>query len=133
MTRVGTDSDAVQSESLCEILYEFGLGSAAASFGIRTADQDLVMSLDHPAGQHYQAFMGEIGGAILRISPTRIVRNPIGRIEVFAPIPPPGGRSPLKPHTHFLQEQLKQGGDIAASLHIPDSCLPCFIYYPHNR
>jgi hypothetical protein len=129
---VGTDSESIRPERRHEILYDFGLGSAVLNFGIRTSDRDLITNLNGGAGQSYQTFLGDIGDAILRRSPTRVIRNAIGRIEVFAPIPQPGGRSPPGPHTHFLPKQLRQSGDMPANLHVPGSYLPCFIYYPHN-
>jgi hypothetical protein len=129
---IGADSESIQPEKRHEILYDFGLGSAVLSFGIRTFDQTLITNLNHRTGQPYQTFLGEIGDAILCLSPTRVIRNAIGRIEVFAPIPQPGGRSPSGPHTHFLPKQLNQTGDMPANLRVPDSYLPCFSYYPHN-
>jgi predicted Fe-S protein YdhL (DUF1289 family) len=129
---IGADRESIQPENRHEILYDFGLGSAVLSFGIRTSDQDLIASLNDRAGQPYQTFLSEIGDAIVHSSPTRVIRNAIGRIEVFAPIPRPGGRSPSGPHTHFLPKQLNQSGDMPANLHVADFYLPCFIYYPHN-
>jgi hypothetical protein len=127
---IGADCESIQPENRHEILYDFGLGSAVLSFGIRTFDQTLITNLNGRAGQPYQTFLVEIGDAILFRSPTRVVRNAIGRIEVFAPIPQPGGRSPSGPHTHLLPKQLNQSGDMPANLHVPDCYLPCFIYYP---
>jgi hypothetical protein len=129
---VGADSESIRPESCHKILYDFGLGSAVLSFGIRTSDRDLITNLNDRTGQSYQTFLGDIGDAIVGRSPTRVIRNAIGRIEVFAPIPQPGGRSPPGPHTHFLPKQLRQSGDMPANLHVPDSYLPCFIYYPYN-
>jgi predicted Fe-S protein YdhL (DUF1289 family) len=129
---IGPDRESIESENRHGILYDFGLGSAVLSFGIRTSNQDLITSLDHWVGQPYQTFLNEIGAAIIHCSPTRVIRNAIGRIEVFAPIPQPGGTSPSGPHTHFLPKQLNQSGGMPANLHVPDFYLPCFIYYPQN-
>jgi predicted Fe-S protein YdhL (DUF1289 family) len=129
---LGADRDSIRPESRHEILYDFGLGSAVLNFGIRTSNQELIANLNDRIGEPYQTFLGEIGNVILRLSPTRVIRNAIGRIEVFAPIPQAGGRSPSGPHTHFLPKQLNQSGDMPANLHVPDSYLPCFVYYPHN-
>jgi hypothetical protein len=129
---VGADRESIKPEHRHEILYDFGLGSAVLSFGIRTCDHDLIVNLNDRAGQPYQIFLSEIGDAIVHRSPTRVIRNAIGRIEVFAPIPQPGGRSPSGPHTHFLPKQLNQSEDMPANLHVPDLYLPCFIHYPHR-
>ncbi|MCL2385055.1 MAG: hypothetical protein FWC84_04420, partial [Alphaproteobacteria bacterium] len=130
LARIGSDSDAIQSEHRYEILYDFGLGSAVANFSIRTANQELIADLNRCAGQSYEAFLSEVGEAILRTSPARVIRNAIGRIEVFTPIPEPGGRTPSGPHTHFLPDQLKRSDDMPANIPIPDFYVPCFIYYP---
>lgn len=130
LTLIGEDSEAIAPESGDEILFDFGLGSAAASFCIRTADHNLIAGLNAWRGKAYSAFLASIGEDILRASPTRVVRNAIGRIEVFVPIPPPGGRSPPGPHTHFLPEQLARGGDLQPDVQIPAAYVPCFIHYP---
>lgn len=130
LTFIGEDGEAIGPENRHEILVDFGLGSAAASFCIRTADRTLIASLNGWRGQAYPAFLASIGGDILRASPTRVIRNAIGRIEVFVPIPPPGGRSPPGPHTHFLPEYLAQGGDLQPNLQISATYVPCFIHYP---
>ena len=127
------DVEAIRPEDRQDVLYNFGLGSAAAGFGIRTADLDLMTSLDKLIGQTYSAFLPSIGADILRVSPTRVIRNSIGRIEVFTPIPLPGGRSPAGPHTHFLPEHLATGGDLPPNLQTPEAYVPCFIHYPAPR
>jgi predicted Fe-S protein YdhL (DUF1289 family) len=129
---IGADSGSILPENRHENLYDFGLGSAVLSFGIRTADPELIASLNDRVGQPHQTFLSDLGEAIVRCSPTRVIRTAIGRIEVFAPIPSPGGRSPSGPHTHFLPKQLSQGDDMPANLLVPDFYLPCFVYYPHD-
>jgi hypothetical protein len=73
------------------------------------------------------------GADILRESPPRVVRNAIGRIEVYNRIPPPDGESPTGPHTHFLAAHIAKGGDLPAALEIPESYVPCAVYYPANH
>jgi predicted Fe-S protein YdhL (DUF1289 family) len=130
LNRVGCDAEAIAGESRSETLYDFGLQRVSARFGIRTARHDLIEKLDGLQGQQWPALLASVGSEILRVSPTRVVRNAIGRIEVFTPIPPPTGLSPSGPHTHFLPHQLAVGGDLPPTMQIPDSYVPCAIHYP---
>jgi len=124
------DKEAIRRENRDEKLYDFGLGPVAAGFGVRTARPDLVESLDRCIGLKWPELFASIGNNILHASPTRVVRNSIGRIEVFTPIPSAGGRSPTGPHTHFLPDHLAIGGNLPSNLQIPDAYVPCFIHYP---
>ncbi len=130
LTCLAQDGEAIGPESRHESLYDFGLGSGAAGFGIRTADPALAASLNRYAGETYPRFMPAVGMDILEASPTRVIRNAMGRIEVFARIPGPGEPSPLGPHTHFLPEHLKQGADLPPNIRLPEAYVPCFIHYP---
>jgi predicted Fe-S protein YdhL (DUF1289 family) len=128
--RVGSDHEAIREEDREAILYDFGLGRRAAAFGIRTADADLMVQLESAAGLDWSRFLPVIGADILRVSPTRVVRNAIGRIEVFTPIPAPDGTSPPGPHTHFLPAYLAKQSDLPANLDMPEGYVACAIYYP---
>ena len=126
----GPDAAALTAGGRAETLYDLGLGSAAAQFCIRTGLEDLQQALDAQLGQPWPKLLAAIGSAIVQASPSRVVRNAIGRIEVFSPIPPPGGVSPAGPHTHLLPVQLAVGGDLPPGLQIPAGFLPCAIHYP---
>jgi len=130
LTCVGHDAESIKPEGSCETLYDFGLGRASGRFGIRTARPDLLASLRRHQGLRWPMLLASVGNEIQRASPTRVVRSPLGRLEVFTPIPPPAGVSPRGPHTHFLPEQLAVGGDLPPALQIPDAYVPCAIHYP---
>ncbi|MEJ0094010.1 MAG: DUF1289 domain-containing protein [Methylocella sp.] len=130
LTCLGADAAAIDGERRSETLYDFGLGRMAAGFGIRTARPDLVTSLGRCVGMKWPELLASIGSELLRVSPTRVVRSSVGRIEVFTPIPSPGDASPQGPHTHFLPDHLAIGGDLPPSLQIPDAYIPCAIHYP---
>lgn len=130
LTRLGPDSDAIGGANRNETLYDFGLGRASAGFGIRTAEPDLLSRLDTCVGLKWPELLASIGGEILRASPTRVVRNSIGRIEVFTPIPSADGRSTPGPHTHFLPERLKAERDLPPNLELSDAYVACAIHYP---
>jgi hypothetical protein len=101
-----------------------------SQFCIRTADTDLWASLDERVGQTWPDLLAGIGVRILETSPNLVVTSPLGRIEVLTPIPPPGGPSPLGPHTHFLPVFLATGREMPPGLEIPDAYAPCGIFYP---
>jgi predicted Fe-S protein YdhL (DUF1289 family) len=130
LTRIGFDAEAISSEDRGETLYDFGLGRNAAGFGIRTASPELISRLDESIGRQWPELLASVGADILRTSPTRVVRNALGRIEVFTQIPLPGGKSPAGPHTHFLPNHLAAGGDLPPALQIPDGYTSCTVYYP---
>jgi hypothetical protein len=54
----------------------------------------------------------------------------IGRAEVFQPIPPPGARSPDRPHTHVLPKLLARGRTHAATEPLPEGWIPSAHLYP---
>ena len=70
--------------------------------------------------------------AILRANPHRVFVSRVGRVEVFQPIPPPGGTSPDGPHTHLLPKLLAHGRTHAATEPMPDGWVPCAHCYPPN-
>jgi predicted Fe-S protein YdhL (DUF1289 family) len=130
LASLGEDTEAIQPDERKATLYDFGLGRAAGAFGVRTSSPALKASLDACLGAEWQQVLSLKGADILAESPVRVVRNPIGRIEVYRGIPQPGGVSPAGPHTHFLPAQIAAGGDLPATMHIPNAYIPCAIYYP---
>jgi predicted Fe-S protein YdhL (DUF1289 family) len=130
LMRVGPDREAIRDKHREEILYDFGLGRNGSGFGIRTPDGELKARLDRVLGLEWQQFLSAVGADLLRISPTRVVRNSIGRIEIFTAIPSPDGASASGPHTHFLPDHLKERRDLPANIRIPPGYISCAIFYP---
>ena len=130
LASLGEDAEAIRADERQATLYDFGLGRAAGAFGMRTSSPTLRASLDACLGVEWQQVLSSSGADILAESPVRVVRNPIGRIEVYNAIPQPGGVSPTGPHTHFLPAQIASGGDVPATMQIPNAYVPCAIYYP---
>lgn len=130
LVRLGPDRDAIDEEDRNEVLYDFGLGRRTAGFGVRTDHPDLMALLDGAVGRDWRQFLPSVGADIQRASPTRVVRNAIGRIEVFTAIPPPGGASPAGPHTHFLPAHLAEERDAPTGINLPEAYVACAIHYP---
>jgi hypothetical protein len=97
---------------------------------VRTLSPDLMAQLDGAKGLDWREFLPLIGSAIQCASPTRVVRNAIGRIEVFTAIPPPDGKSPDGPHTHFPPTYLIEGSELASKIEMPEGYVACATYYP---
>ena len=130
LTSLGRDYEAINPDEREATLYDFGLGRAAGAFGVRTASATLRASLEASLGLQWQQLLSLKGAEILAESPVRVVRNPVGRIEVYNAIPKPGSVSPKGPHTHFLPSLISAGGDLPSTMQIPSAYVPCAIYYP---
>ncbi len=130
LTELGPDRDAIRSHEPDERLFDLGLGTLAAGFCVRTSDPDLTRELEACGGQEWAALLARLGGAIVRVSPSRVILSPIGRVEVFTPIPLPNGQSPDGPHTHFLPIHLAVGREMPPGLELPEALVPCGIFYP---
>lgn len=128
---LGVDADAIDDKHRNEKLFDFGIGRKGSRFCIRTPDVALARTVSEQAGRHWSDVMPAIGMQLLAAGPNRVVESTAARIEVFAPIPMPGGQSPSGAHTHFLPEYLKTGEEIPASLALPEFALPVAIFYPH--
>ncbi len=130
LTALGPDRDAIRMTDRDESLYDLGLGMEAAGFCIRTADPQLMRGLNDRIGQSWPYLLAGIGGQIVRVSPTRVIRSPVGRVEIFTKIPMPGGHSADGPHTHFLPAHLALGRETPPGLELPEHLITCAIFYP---
>jgi hypothetical protein len=130
LTALGPDRDAIRSHEREQWLFDLGLGTLAAGFCVRTSEPELTRELEACSGQGWAALLARLGGAIVRVSPSRVIMSPIGRVEVLTPIPLPNGRSPDGPHTHFLPIHLAVGREMPPGLELPESLVPCGIFYP---
>ncbi|WP_374546249.1 DUF1289 domain-containing protein [Rhodoblastus sp.] len=130
LAQIGPDRDAIRAHDSGEILYDFGLNRASSGFGVRTASLRLIARLDGVAGLDWRQFLPLIGDELQEVSPTRVVRHSIGRIEVFTTIPPPDGASSEGPHTHFLPAFLAEEREAPAPIDLPEAYIACAIYHP---
>jgi hypothetical protein len=111
-------------------LVDLGLGAKAASFCVRV-DIDELRSMLHAAeGETLQQLLDTNGADLLRLSPTRVVRSAVGRVEVRSPIPPPTGVSPDGPHTHLLPGDLALDRELPIGLELPTGWTTGAVFYP---
>lgn len=130
LTNLGRDEESIRQTSSEDQIYDLGLGMDAAGYCIRTTDLELIRLLNNRIGYGWSDLLKSMGREIVQSSPTRVVKTPIGRLEVFVPIPAPSGRSPNGPHTHFLPPQLSMRLEMPPGFELPDSIVSCGIFYP---
>ena len=129
-TPLGSDIDAIDEKHSTHELFEFGLGRRASRFCVRTDDPALIATLRTFSGKPWAEMLAQAGAEIIAKSPARVVESQLARIEVFSPIPPPGGTSSSGAHTHLLPQFLATGEEIPAALSLPDYAAPLAIFYP---
>ncbi len=129
-TPLGPDRAAIEPQHRGDQLFDMGIGRKASRFCIRSGDPALSATLTALAGRPWADVMYEAGMAIFAANPHRVVESMLGRVEVYSPIPLPGGTSPAGAHTHFLPEFLKSGEESPASVTLPDYALPIATFYP---
>ncbi|TRW17219.1 DUF6925 family protein [Glacieibacterium frigidum] len=105
---LGPDDGAARPEDREGWLFDLGVARGCVSMCVRTRDAVLKTMLDDAAGQSLLG-LPDLGAAILRAQPHRVMLSPAGRIEVFQPIPAPHDVSPEGPHTHLLPGLIASG------------------------
>jgi hypothetical protein len=127
---LGPDQDAARERDRDAILFDLGLGLLAVDACVRTSDPEAIACLRSGAGLPLFDPASPIGRQLVALSPYRVFLARIGRIEVYAPIPGPGGTSPEGPHTHVLPKLLRSGRTHAATTPIPTGWVPCAGLHP---
>jgi hypothetical protein len=130
LTEIGPDAAALRAEERDGILFDLGLGLLQVDACIRTTDPAVAAALRRHAGKSLLAADSGAMKIILDANPHRVFISRAGRVEVFQPIPPPGGKSPDGPHTHVLPRLLAHGRTHAATEPVPDGWVPCAHCHP---
>ena len=130
VTELGPDRDAAREQDRDAILFDLGLALLAVDACVRTSDPEAIACLRSGVGLPLFDPASPIGRQLVALSPHRVFLARIGRIEVYAPIPGPGGTSPEGPHTHVLPKLLRGGRTHAATTPIPAGWIPCAGIHP---
>ena len=130
LTELGRDADALRAQNRDAILFDLGLDALQVDACIRVADAAVAEKLRAVVGRPVFEHGNPAMSVILAASPHRVFISRLGRIEVFAPIPPPNGKSPEGPHTHVLPRLLQSKRTHAATEPVPDGYIPCAHLYP---
>jgi len=130
---LGPDQAALKAEDRDARLFDLGTGLGHVRFGLRTRDAALIAALE---GLEGQSLLGPQGSAVMaevmRAQPHRVLLSPVGRVEVYSPIPAPGGTSPEGPHTHLLPQMLAARRTHAANAPIPEGFQPVLMLHPRS-
>lgn len=128
---LGPDHEALRPEDREALLFDVGVGVGEVRFCVRTRDPELIAALrDAEGADPLGAAAGPSNALTLKLSPPRITISPIARIEVYAPIPPPGGASPLGPHTHLLPRLVASRRTHSANAPIAAGLQPVLMMHP---
>lgn len=132
LTELGPDSESLRDEDRGGVLFDIGLGTLQVDACIRSKDPDVIAALRRHVGKPVFATDSGAMGVILHANPNRVFMSRLGRVEVFQPIPPAGGKSPDGPHTHVLPKLLAHHRTHAATEPVPTGWIPCAHLYPPN-
>ena len=132
LTEIGPDTEALRPQERDGILFDLGLGLLQVDAFVRTTDPAVAAALRRHIGKSVFATDSGAMGVIVHANPHRVFVSRVARIEVFQPIPPPGGKSPDGPHTHVLPKLLAHGRTHAATEPLPSGWVPCAYCYPPN-
>ena len=113
------DSEPLRPEDRDALLVDLGIGHSVATFGVRTADPDLIADLRAVEGMTWREALDVVGHRLVAASPHRAVTGPLGRIEVYNPIPAGWGASPEGCHTHLLPALLETGRELPEGAGLP--------------
>ncbi|OSY44040.1 hypothetical protein C8E95_3346 [Pseudonocardia autotrophica] len=127
VTVLGPDAGALRADDRDGVLVDLGLGTPTVDACVRAADPELLGRLREAQGGPLD---GGLTAALVSAGPHRVFLTAAGRVEVYAAIPPPDGRSPDGPHTHLLPDVLRAGRTHAATVPVPAGYLPCAHLYP---
>jgi predicted Fe-S protein YdhL (DUF1289 family) len=136
LTDCGPDAGAIRPQDRGLTLFDLGLGRDGMRFALRPATAEcaatLAATLEAAVGLPLDALLQRCGKLLQQQSPARVVESALGRIEVFTPIPAPGGASPDGPHSHLLPDLLALGRATPAEVDLPEAYSLCATFYPRH-
>ncbi len=130
LTPLGRDAFAIQPECRNDPWFDLGVGRADLRFCVRAAATELRDKLNQASGLPLSDVLQAAGATIVKHSPARVVESPLGRAEIYTPIPPPGGQSPDGPHTHLLPSHLASGRATPPGVDLPPVYALGAAFYP---
>lgn len=127
---LGRDAGAIRPGCRNDFWFDLGLGRADLRFCVRASASELLDRLNQAPGLPLPAVLQAAGALIVKHGPARIVESPLGRAEIYTPIPPPGGKSPDGPHTHLLPGDLASGRATPPGIDLPPVYALGATFYP---
>jgi predicted Fe-S protein YdhL (DUF1289 family) len=132
LTPLGCDEGAIRPECRSDTWFDLGLGRDYVRFCVRASSPDLRDMLNRVSGLPLSDVLQAAGATIIKHSPARIVESPLGRAEIYTPIPPPGTQSPDGPHTHLLPGHLASGRATPPGIELPPVYALGATFYPRT-
>jgi hypothetical protein len=130
VTELGPDADAIRPQDRGAILFDLGIGKPQSEICVRTADPRTLASLREACGKPLFGHGHGVAALMPALSPHRVFRSKVARVEVYQPIPPPDGKTPEGPHTHVRPNLVKHRRSHAATVPVPAGWLPVLWLFP---
>lgn len=130
VTELGPDVEAIRPEDRGAILFDLGIGKPQSDICVRTADPRTIDLLRGACGKSLFGHGHDVAAQMPALSPHRVFRSKVARVEVYQPIPPPDGKTPDGPHTHVRPKLVKHRRSHAATVPIPQGWLPALWLFP---
>lgn len=130
VTELGPDAEAIRPQDRGAILFDLGIGKPQSDICVRTADPDAIELLRKACGQPLFAHGNGLAAQMPALSPHRVFRSKVARVEVYQPIPPPDGKTPDGPHTHVRPNLVKHRRSHAATVPVPQGWSPALWLFP---
>jgi hypothetical protein len=128
--QIGIDPEPIRSGDKNSTYFDLNIGHHAATFAVRTTDPELIATLRICVGLPWTETIERYGQVIAANSPHRVVTGAAGRVEIYAPIPQPGGRPPRGSHTHLLPAELELGRELPLGIVLPPGLMPAATFRP---
>ena len=114
LRELGDDQGALSRECRNHRLFDLGLTGNVTQACVRTDDVALINQLREHVGHYLLDAPDSVFANLIAKSPNRVFLSPLGRIEVYQPIP--AQRTPTGPHTHILPDYLGRSNGNAHAL-----------------
>lgn len=130
LTELGPDHEALADADNGLPLFDLGLAVPNVDYCVRSADPAVIEALRAHCGSTVVTPGHALQQILIEASPTRVVKSPLARIEVYQPIA--RDRTPQGSHTHLLPDLLNRRRTHAANLPLPPRALPLMTLHPEN-
>ena len=94
LTELGPDGEALRDADRSAVLFDLGFGCLQVDACIRSSDAEVLAQLRKHLGRSVFEPGNPATSVILASHPHRVFVARLGRMEVYQPIPPTGGKSP---------------------------------------
>jgi hypothetical protein len=131
ITELGPDRAAIRADDRGSLLFDLGIGKPQSDICVRSGDPATIARLRAACGH---ALFSREAAALLAdmpaLSPHRVFRSKVARVEVYQPIPPTDGKTPDGPHTHVRPQLVGHRRSHAATVPIPAGWSPVLWLFP---